>query len=212
VNAISFEVETPEPLREIQVPSPVAEDEHQLIARAVAGDERAFEVLHARYRSRVYAFVISRLRDPDEADDVTQEVFLEVYRRLADFEARSALLSWMLGIAHFKVLRRYRKRRSERNAREELVLNSLGDPQAGQADPDRTADARRVLDRCEAVVQNELSPVQRKIFHLRYRENATIPGVAEALGRTAVSVRVSLHRSRRTLVEHTVGLDAVLGA
>ncbi|MBW2272149.1 MAG: sigma-70 family RNA polymerase sigma factor [Deltaproteobacteria bacterium] len=190
----------------------VSQDERVLIARAAAGHERSFELLYARYRTRVFAFVLSRLRDPDEADDVTQEVFFEVSRRLCDFEARSALLSWMLGIAHFKVLRRYRKRRSEKTAREALVLRSLSDPLAGQNAPDRAAEARRVLDRCEAVLQRELSPMQREIFHLRYRENETIPGVAAALGRSAVSVRVSLHRSRCTLVEHTVGLDAVLGA
>ena len=71
--------------------------EAELIAGILAGDSDAFTRLHEQYQTRIYSFALKRLRDPFEAEDVTQEVFLQVFRSLASFEGRSTLLSWMFG-------------------------------------------------------------------------------------------------------------------
>jgi RNA polymerase sigma-70 factor, ECF subfamily len=67
----------------------------QLVARAKAGDERAFEALVRRYRKRIYALAFHLSGSDHEADDITQDVFLRAYRALDKFEGRSEFFTWV---------------------------------------------------------------------------------------------------------------------
>ncbi len=67
------------------------ESDQELAQRLVAGDDDAFQELDRLYRRRVFAFALKRLRDATEAEDVAQDVFLQVFRCIAKFEGRSSL-------------------------------------------------------------------------------------------------------------------------
>ena len=129
--------------------------DQELIAGILGGDGESFTALHERYRSRIYSFALKRLRDPHEAEDVTQEVFLQVHRSLASFEGRSTLLSWMFGIAHNQVRRRFR-----RPAPPSVSLDApeAADVSSDDLATDRKVDLGRVLSRCDRIVQNEMLP------------------------------------------------------
>ena len=75
-------------------------EDRQLVDDILAGVDGSFERLHELYATRLYRFAVKRLGDATEAEDVVQDVFLEVHRCLASLEGRSALLTWMFGIAH----------------------------------------------------------------------------------------------------------------
>jgi RNA polymerase sigma-70 factor (ECF subfamily) len=187
---------------------PVSEwDDHDIIGGILSGNETCFEVLHTRYRGRIYGFALKRLADPAEAEDVTQEVFLQVHRSLASFQGRSKLLTWMFGIAHNQVCRRFR--------RKSAPLVSIDDSEAielSSADPspDRQVEAVRVLRRCADAVETELSDAQREIFYLKHAENRSTRSIADHLGKSTQAVKISLFRSRKTLGQHMPNLEVVM--
>src|SRR5690606_33021044 len=74
-------------------------EEREIVARMQAGDREAFGEVYEQYAQRVFAFALRRLRDRDEAEDVCQDVFVEVARSIGSFQGRSKLGTWILGIA-----------------------------------------------------------------------------------------------------------------
>jgi RNA polymerase sigma factor (sigma-70 family) len=184
-------------------------DDADLAEGIRAGDAQYFEVLHDRYRTRIFAFALKRLGDPSEAEDVTQEVFLEVFRCIGSYEGRSSLLTWMFGIAHNRICRRFRRKNPAVVSLDEVenVVVSAADVPA-----DRRVEATRALERCTKMVESELSPDQREVFNLKYVENRSTRWIAKRLGKSSQAVKISLFRSRRALAQQTTELQAVLTA
>ena len=72
----------------------------QLIARAQAGDVEAFAELALRFQNEVYATLLTLTRNPQDADDLTQEAFLQAFRALNGFKQESGFYTWLYRIAH----------------------------------------------------------------------------------------------------------------
>jgi len=170
--------------------------ERKLAAAVAAGDESAFERLHTEYRSRVYAFAMKKLRDPAEAEDVCQDVFIEAWRAIGSFEGRSSLLTWLFGVTHHQICRRLRRKRLEASG---LDAPEVADVAAEAVPVDRQVDAARVLDDCGVVLDDRVSPAQQEIFRLRYAEGCSTREIARTLGKSSQAVKISLFRTRRTL-------------
>ena len=77
---------------------------------------------------------------------------------------------------------------------------------------DRVVGARRALDRCESVIENDLTPLQRRIFHLKHLRRQPIRGIAVALGKSEGAVKANLYRIRRAISDAVPGLDILLKA
>jgi RNA polymerase sigma factor (sigma-70 family) len=184
-------------------------DDADLIEGIIAGEAHCFDILHDRYRSRVFAFALKRLGDPSEAEDVTQEVFLQVFRCIASYQGRSSLLTWIFGIAHNQVCRRFRRKHPVTISLDEAEGGALS---SSDVPTDRQVEASRVLERCARMVESELSPTQRKVFHLKYAENRSTRAIAKQLGKSSQAVKISLFRSRRALANQAADLRAVLNA
>ena len=88
-------------------------DEAPLIARIAAGDTAALRELFARHHIRVYRFILRLVRNPAPAEELTNEVFLEVWRNAGRFEGASSAITWMLSIAHHRAVSSLRKRRDQ---------------------------------------------------------------------------------------------------
>ena len=85
-------------------------DDAALLERiAAGGDKSAMKLLYERHSDALYHFIRARLRDPFEAADVMQEVFLEVWRAAGRFQGRSAARTWIFGIARNKTVDRMRR-------------------------------------------------------------------------------------------------------
>lgn len=175
-------------------PSPAAE--RALIAAAASGDRRAFDVLDRRYRPRVWRFANARLRDPWEADDVTQEVFLEACRTLARYRGEGTLWSWLACITHRRICARYRGR-TRWIPVDPHELAVLPAPAVGSAEA--RLDARRALVRCARVMETRLPQSQQRLLRLRYGESQPIRAIARTLRTTPGAVKVGLARTRATL-------------
>jgi RNA polymerase sigma-70 factor (ECF subfamily) len=168
----------------------------ELAARLTAGDPRAFEEVDRRYRDRIRGFAARRLPNPHDAEDVAQEVLLETFRHIDRFEGRARLETWMLGIAYRVIGKRLRNAR-----RREIPLDAAGaDRLAAHATrADDRLDARRKLDRCEAVLRKYVSGSQQQVFRMRYEGNYSVRSIARHLGKSQDAVKVGLHRTRQRL-------------
>jgi len=185
-------------------------DERDLIARARAGDESAFAQLVTEHSARVYGALRRFGLDPQEADEVAQEVFLRAWRGLARFEERSQFSTWLYRIAFNEAQRRLARRPRA------TAFSQPGDEDAIAALPDavgagpqaQTLDREfeQVLERALAELPDDLraAVVLRDLEGLSTEEAAAVTGVRQA------AFKSRLHRGRmqlRALLEPYLRLE-----
>lgn len=181
--------------------------DRELVDRILSGSREHFDLLYETYFPRVYRFALKRLRDPGEAEDVAQEVFLTLLSALASYQGQSSLLVWIFGITRNKVNRRFRKPRPHL---EPLESGSALDVEGREAPTEETVEARRMLGRCEDIIEHDLTPLQRRIFHLKHLRQQPIRAIAQALGKSEDAVKANLYRMRRAISDGTPGLEVML--
>ena len=171
-------------------------EDRELVGSILDDRPGAFDRLFARDAGKVYAFAVRRLHDPVEAEDVVQDTFFEVHRSLASWEGRSRLLSWIFGIAHHQLCRRFRKKTPIALPIEALETSA---PMAPSANADDRVDAARALALCVRVLDDEVSSGQREIFELYYGQNRAMKEIARDLGKSKQAIKISLFRTRRVM-------------
>jgi RNA polymerase sigma-70 factor, ECF subfamily len=163
--------------------SSTPEADAQTLARAArGGDLDAFEVLVRRYQRRVYALAYQHLRDPDEAQDLAQEVFVRLYRNLDRFDPERPFDPWFWRVAA-NVAATYRRRR--RSAPAQLPED------AAAAVREDTLPLERAL--------GDLNEDLRLPVLLHYYADLPLEEVAAALGISLSAVKSRLHRARGVL-------------
>jgi len=190
-------------------PSLSAADDGRLVQDIISGKDTAFVELYERYERRIYYFALKRTSDPLDAEDVTQEVFLQVFRGLAKFEGRSTLLTWMFGIAHKQICRRYRSRRMAYVSFDTDEVNQL--PSA-ETPADRATDFARILRNCVRVLDEKVPEQQREVFEQRYIKNRSTLEIAQNLGKSQQAIKISIFRARHTLMDYNRKAASVLSA
>jgi len=182
-----------------EVDAAVAErrrQDQEIVDGILSGDADSFNRLHELYSQRLYRFAVKRLGDPTEAEDVVQDTFLEVHRCLASWEGRSTLLTWMFGIAHHQLCRRFRRKTPHGVSLDQL---EVAPPAAPDVPSDRRVEASRLLELCAETLEEDVSPAQREIFDLYYGENRPTKDIAEELGKSNQAIKISLFRTRRAM-------------
>jgi RNA polymerase sigma-70 factor (ECF subfamily) len=184
------------------------DDDAEIVRHILAGSRKHFDQLYDAYFPRVYRFALKRLRDPGEAEDVTQEVFVTVFRALQTFQGDSSLLVWIFGITRNKVNRRFRRPRPRMESIDDEALEVPNE----EATTDNIVDARRILDRCQHAIENQLTPLQRRIFHLKHLRRQSIRTIAGSLGKSEDAIKANLYRMRRAIAAAAPGLEQLLDA
>ncbi len=199
---------TPESPRRRRRSTPWSSDE-ELVKAILGGSREHFELLYDTYFQRVYWFALKRLGDAGEAEDVSQEVFVTVFRCLESWQGTSSLLVWIFGITRNKVNRRFR---GVRPRFESIDDDAVGTLAARDCPTDRAVDARRLLAQCEHVIEHELTPLQRRIFHLKHLRRQSIRTIAGALGKSEDAIKANLYRMRRAIAQSAPDLEQILQA
>ncbi len=181
--------------------------DRELVDQIQGGSREHFEMLYECYFPRVYRFALKRLRDPAEAEDVAQDVFMTLLSALPSYKGQSSLLVWIFGITRNTVNRRFRRPRPRLEPLEE---GGALDVAGRDAPTDQSVEARRMLSRCEEIIELELTPLQRRIFHLKHLRRQPIRSIAEVLGKSDDAVKANLYRMRRAIADGTPGLDQLL--
>ncbi len=179
---------------------PSEERDQQLVAAALAGDPDSLDALYRAYSPRVYHYGLQRLRNHDDAEDLTQEVFIRVIQSLPSYQGRSRLLTWIFGIANFLALRQIHNKHQKMDR---ITLEEAAEipDYDGAATPEQIADATQLLERCERVLQTSVAPNGRMIFQMRYAEDASMARISKQLGVSVGSVKSSLRNTRRVLFQ-----------
>ncbi len=177
-------------------------DDPTLIERIKQGDYNAFETIVERYQDRVFGLSLSMLRDEVEAQDVVQETFLNVFRKIDTFRGDSAFSSWLYRIAANNAMMKLRGKRREMQTSLEDVLPRF-DQEGHHALP--IEDWSRRVDHLlenkelggkirEAVAK--LPEKYRLVFLLSDVEDLSMKEVGEILNLSIPNVKTRLHRAR----------------
>lgn len=178
-------------------------DEQQLIQQAKNGDQAAFERLVERYRKPVYHQALRLLSSPEDAADVTQEVFFKAWRSLPSFRGESGFSTWLYRLtdnAAIDLLRREKKRRGDASLDdgEQSFDSLLADP----APTPHQAAEREELRRAVADGLESLSEEHRRILVLREISGLSYEEIGQQLGLNAGTVKSRIARARLALAKN----------
>ena len=174
----------------------------ETIRLAQLGDPSAFEIIYQKYASRVYALCLRMLRDPVEAEDLTQEAFLQLFRKLNTFRGESAFSTWLHRLTVNLVLMGLRRKSLptvsiEANADQGSEIDT---PTIDVGAPDLILEGsidRLILKRCI----EQLPAGYRAIFVLHDIQGYQHDEIAEIVGRTVGDSKSQLHKARMRLRE-----------
>lgn len=162
-----------------------------LLARAIAGDTAAFGALVRRYQRPVYGLALRMLSDRHRAEDLAQEVFLQLYGKLAAIESPDHLSFWLRRVTMHRAIDRLRRE-------PRLVLSPL---EAAERVASEAVDADPILERRLRELLGELQPAARAVVLLRYQEDLDPMEIARTLKMSVNTVKSHLKRSLALLRE-----------
>ena len=172
--------------------------EAELVARAQRGEETAFEALFEAHKGRVYSLCLRMTRNTAEAEDLTQEVFLQVFRKIQTFRGESAFSSWLHRVVVNLVVMHIRKSRSQETPLDEVDTSQEEPVKREYGEDDRqlrgTIDRIR-LDRAIA----ELPPGYRTAFVLHDVQGYEHDEIARMMDWSIGNSKSQVHKARRKL-------------
>jgi RNA polymerase sigma-70 factor, ECF subfamily len=166
-----------------------------LIQRIAQGDQLSMRTLFARHGVALYHWLLRIVDDETLAEDLLSEVFLDVWRQAAFFEARSSVSTWLMAIARYKALSA-RRRRPDAELDEETVStvpDSADNPEVALQKKNRAEALRQSLAR--------LSPEHREVIDLVCYHGKSVKEVAEIVGINAATAKMRMFYARKRLAE-----------
>jgi RNA polymerase sigma-70 factor (ECF subfamily) len=168
-----------------------AGDEMRLVARIRAGDQQAMSELYDRYAKVVYAVALRVLQDAAGAEDVLQDVFLQLWRNPDAFDAsRGSLSAWLAVISRHRAIDRVRKRRPETDIEDCVIA----------AGPDLRDETERalVIEKVR-VVLDQMNPDQRQAMELAFFQGLTHTEIAEKTGEPLGTIKTRIRSGLQQL-------------
>ena len=175
-------------------------EDAELVARfqaRTAGDNRAFRELFRRYQAMVWHVSNGFVRNPDDADDLTQEVFLKAYRALDRFEHRSSFKTWLYRVA-INTCQNELRRRDRRPQSGDTPLEDMAELLPGGDLPERgmmSATPSEPLDKALA----RLGPEAVEILYMKDVHDLSYEEIAELLEIGLSATKMRVHRARLAL-------------
>jgi len=184
--------------------------EESFVADLKSGSEAAFSLLVAQYSRQIYSLLSRSLRDPAAAADVTQDVFIKVFRNISGFDGRSSLRTWIYQIALREASNQRRwwsRHKQQETAIDALIENQQGETfcladmlAAHNASPYDCAAHTEMKQRLETALL-QLPEVFRSVVVLREIEGFGYEEIAEILDVNVGTVKSRLTRGRHALRE-----------
>lgn len=194
--AAAFPTSTP-PTRSMMPAGPrTVSGPDDAVARDPAAADRLFKELVASHRKSLQAFVFRKIGNPTDAEELTQQAFVEAARTLATFRGESALSTWLYGIA-MNLVRNHLSRAPQRRYafEDETVLETVPSP---TANPERRLEAAELLARLDAEMAG-LPVEMREVLMLIAVDEVSYEEAAVLLSVPIGTVRSRLSRARSTL-------------
>ena len=175
------------------------DDDDILVAQFKAGDQNAFSKILEKYNPRIFRYVKRNVKNDEDARDITQDIFIKVFKALSNWEPRAAFQTWMYTVARNRCIDHFR-------AHSRRTTYSLGDDDEQfdivatnlRSNPEKMAREGEIGMYIRDALA-KLSAKQRDVFILYHYEGLRIKDIAEALGISEGTVKVHHHRAMKKL-------------
>lgn len=174
-------------------------NDNDLISRVLNGDQQAYAGLVTRYQNYVFTLALRFTKNREDAEEVSQDIFIKAYRALADFRGASKFSTWLYTIVNTTCITFLRKKRLEVHSLDNEKVFEVADNQ------DSGMRANQVEQKSRTAMVNQaismLSPDDAEVITLFYKGEQTLEEIARILGIEANTAKVRLHRARTRLKE-----------
>jgi RNA polymerase sigma-70 factor, ECF subfamily len=171
------------------------QDEQSLVLRAQEQNKEAFAELYEAYFDKIYRYIVMKIGDRTEAEDMTQQVFLKAMKSLPDYKRTNAPFSaWLYRIAHNQTVDHFRK--SSRQQSCELTEEIT--PSDPSENPERQTELKMDLEHLVAAAK-KLTKAQRDVITLRFTSDLPIAEVARIMGKSEGAVKALQHSAVASL-------------
>jgi RNA polymerase sigma-70 factor (ECF subfamily) len=175
----------------------------EFVEQLKLGNERAFKKLVELYKDRVYNTCLGFLHQREDAEDIAQEVFVQVWNSIGDFKGEAALTTWIYRIAVTKSLEliRYRKSQKRKSFFESMRADSIKPDEVSDGDFAHPGVALEQKERAQILFRaiGRLSENQRVAFTLHKIEGLSYKEIAEVMEKTLSAVESLMHRAKQNL-------------
>ncbi len=169
--------------------------DRKLIERIANADKAAVQALFARFHVRIYRFIIRMVGNEAVAEELANEVFLDVWRQAGRFESRSSVSTWLMAIARNKAISHLRRKKDlplDEDAANQIV-DTQDNPEVVAQKSDKGAAIREAID--------SLSPNHKAVIDLVYYHELSVREVAKVLDVPANTVKPRMFHARKKLAE-----------
>ena len=174
-------------------------DDSILVEMIIKGSDEAIEIIINKYSKYVYNFILLYVKDKDEVSDLTQEVFVKVWRNLNKYNQDKSFKTWIFTIAKNTTLDFIKKKRAIPVSRlvkdddNENILNTLKDPEPL---PDELFEMRNLKEKLDSVL-DDLPILYKRVLLMYYKDDLNLREISEVLG---VSIETIKSQHRRALI------------
>ena len=176
-------------------------EDYTLIQEVLSGNDDAFAELLARYKNLVYSVIMRMVNDPEEANDLAQEVFIKVYQNLDKYQPTYKFSTWLIRIATNHVIDYRRKRKQE------LVNLDDVEMEAASSETPEAVVLQKEGRRSVAEALKSLPEMYRIPIVLYHQQGLSYQEIADILGEPLSKVKNRIFRGRRMLKEYLTGKE-----
>ncbi|MGI8601149.1 MAG: RNA polymerase sigma factor [Chitinophagaceae bacterium] len=175
------------------------QDDTGIISKVLHGDYNSFSVLVERYQNFVFSIVLKYVKGREDAEEVSQDVFVKAYKALADFKGTSKFSTWLYTIATTTCITFLRKKKLDVHSLDNERVFEVADSFDSGMSANQVEQKSRVQMVHEAM--KLLSPEDAQVIELFYKGEQTLEEIAQILHKEPNAVKVQLHRARTRLKE-----------
>ena len=178
-------------------------DDNDYIGRVLSGDVPAYASLVAKHKNLVFSIVLKIVNNREDAEEISQDVFLKAYQSLSTFERKSKFSTWLYRIAYNAAISKARKKKVEMVAIEETVITNYSTDEVGRNMNELEENDRQLI--LEKALKR-LPEEDNLLITLFYKNENSIEDISDITGLSVSNVKVRLHRIRKKLYEEMNGL------
>jgi RNA polymerase sigma-70 factor (ECF subfamily) len=171
----------------------------EIISQVLTGDHNAYGLLVERYKSYVFTLVLRFVKSREDAEEVSQDIFIKAYRSLADFRGTAKFSTWLYTVVNTTCITFLRKKRLEVHSLDNEKVFEMAENKDSGFSANQVEQKSRVGMVNQAIAL--LSPDDAEIITLFYKNEQSLEEIGQILGLEANTAKVRLHRARTRLKE-----------
>jgi RNA polymerase sigma-70 factor (ECF subfamily) len=171
----------------------------EIISQVLKGDHNAYAVLVERYKSYVFTLVLRFIKSREDAEEVSQDIFIKAYRSLADFKGTAKFSTWLYTVVNTTCITFLRKKKMELHSLDNEKVFEIADSKDSGFSANQVEQKSRVSMVNQAIAL--LNPDDAEIITLFYQAEQSLEEIGRILGLETNTAKVRLHRARTRLKE-----------